>query len=58
MLILRLNKAGAPQDWLDIYQAARYYAQNKVLFELGNQHRTLLGGWNREGQQSEHGHHN
>ena len=33
MLILRLNKAGAPQDWLDIYQAARYYAQNKVLFE-------------------------
>ncbi|HCV16745.1 HNH endonuclease [Alteromonas oceani] len=53
MLILRLNKAGAPQDWLDIYQAARYYAQNKVLFELGNQHRTLLGGWNREGQQSQ-----
>ena len=52
MLILRLNKAGAPQDWLNIYQAARYYAQGKVLFELGSQQYTLLGGRNRYGVQS------
>ncbi|NVK54469.1 MAG: HNH endonuclease, partial [Alteromonadaceae bacterium] len=32
---------------------ARYYAQEKVLFELGHQSRTLLGGWNSQGQRSQ-----
>jgi 5-methylcytosine-specific restriction endonuclease McrA len=53
MLILRLNKAGMPKDWLNVHQAARYYAQNKVLFELGEEHYCLKGGWNRYGLQSQ-----
>lgn len=52
MLILRLSKSGMPQQWLDIEHAARLYAQNKVLFELGQQYRHLLGGMNRIGRQS------
>ncbi len=53
MLILRLNKAGMPRDWLSVNQAARYYSQNKVLFELGAQRYCLKGGWNRHGLQSQ-----
>lgn len=52
MLVLRLNKAGMPQEWLNIEQAARLYCQEKVLFELGRSHRVLHGGWNRAGEQS------
>lgn len=52
MLILRLNKAGAPQEWLNVNQAVRCYAQNKVLFELGTAQQTLYGGWNAKGLQS------
>ncbi|QPG04372.1 HNH endonuclease [Salinimonas marina] len=52
MLILRLDKAGQPQDWVNPEQAARLYCQQKVLFELGQHHRVLHGGWNRLGQQS------
>ncbi|RDV26104.1 HNH endonuclease [Alteromonas aestuariivivens] len=52
MLVLRLNKAGMPQEWIDREQAARLYSQNKVLFELGEDHYTMYGGWNRLGQQS------
>jgi len=52
MLILRLNKAGMPQEWMNPEQAARLYCQDKVLFELGEGHRVLHGGWNRLGEQS------
>ncbi|WP_420932938.1 HNH endonuclease [Alteromonas sp. A081] len=53
MLVLRLNKAGMPQEWIDIEQAAKLYCQNKVLFELGTDAITLKGGWNNAGIQSE-----
>ena len=52
MLILRLNKAGMPQGWLTKEHAAKYYAQDKVLFELGENAYTLYGGWNHLGEQS------
>ena len=52
MLILRLNKAGMPQDWIHPEQAARLYCQDKVLFELGHDSRLLRGGHNRLGIQS------
>lgn len=42
-----------PLDWLNVYEAARYYAQDKVLFELGANYHTLKGGWNRWGEQSQ-----
>lgn len=52
MLILRLNKAGMPQEWLNVEHAARLYAQGKVLFELGTEACTLRGGRNYLGVQS------
>ena len=53
MLVLRLNKAGMPQEWIDVEQAAKLYSQDKVLFELGSDAITLKGGWNHEGLQSQ-----
>ncbi len=52
MLVLRLNKAGMPQEWVQPEEAARLYCQNKVLFELGETACTLHGGWNNAGLQS------
>lgn len=52
MLVLRLNKAGMPQEWVQPEEAARLYCQNKVLFELGDSAHTLHGGWNSSGLQS------
>lgn len=52
MLVLRLNKAGMPQEWIHPEQAARLYCQNKILFELGEDSRILHGGINRQGVQS------
>ena len=52
MLILRLNKAGMPQEWINIEHAARLYTQDKVLFELGSDSVTLHGGWNTLGIRS------
>ncbi len=44
MLVLRLNKAGMPQEWIDVEQAAKLYSQDKVLFELGSDAITLKSG--------------
>lgn len=52
MLVLRLNKAGMPQEWIHPEDAAKLYCQNKVLFELGEADCVLHGGWNRLGEQS------
>ncbi|MFT4994255.1 MAG: 5-methylcytosine-specific restriction endonuclease McrA [Paraglaciecola sp.] len=52
MFILRLNKSGMPQAWLTPEEAAKYYCQNRVLFELGVAKKVLHGGWNKHGQQS------
>ena len=53
MLVLRLNKAGMPQEWVLPEEAARLYCQDKVLFELGATACTLHGGWNNAGIRSE-----
>lgn len=53
MLVLRLNKAGMPQEWLHPEDAAKLYCQDKVLYELGASACTLHGGWNSEGKQSQ-----
>jgi len=53
MLILRLNKAGMPQGWLTKEEAARFYCQDKILFELGENAYTMRGGKNRMGQVSQ-----
>jgi len=52
MFILRLNKSGMPQAWISPEEAAKYYCQNRVLFELGEAKQVLHGGWNKYGQQS------
>jgi len=53
MLVLRLNKAGMPQEWIHVEQAAKLYCQEKVLFELGSDAITLKGGWDHDGNQSQ-----
>lgn len=52
MLVLRLNKSGLPQSWISVEEAAKYYTQHRVLFELGQSKTVLHGGRNRHGQQS------
>lgn len=52
MLILRLNKAGVPQEWVNAQTAAKLYCQKKILFELGQDSMLLRGGYNRLGLQS------
>jgi hypothetical protein len=52
MLVLRLNKSGLPQAWITLEEAAKYYTQDRVLFELGDSKRVLHGGWNKHGLQS------
>ena len=52
MQILRLNKAGMPEAWISREEAAKYYCQERVLFELGDVCETLHGGWNSLGEQS------
>lgn len=52
MLVLRLNKAGMPQEWILPEEAAKLYCQQKVLFELGEESFTMRGGWNHQGLQS------
>ena len=53
MLVLRLNKSGLPQAWISLQEAAKYYTQDRVLFELGECKRILHGGWNKWGLQSQ-----
>ena len=53
MLVLRLNKAGMPQEWIHVEQATKLYCQEKVLFELGSDAVTLKGGWDHDGYQSQ-----
>ena len=52
MLVLRLNKSGMPQAWITPEDAAKYYAQDRVLFELGEIKKVMHGGWNNRGKQS------
>jgi len=51
-LVLVVDKGGMPKDWVNFEMAACYYAKNKVLWELGEKMKTMLGGHNEHGQQS------
>lgn len=52
MFILRLNKSGMPQAWITPEDAAKHYAQDRVLYELGASKKVMLGGWNKKEVQS------
>lgn len=52
--ILRLNASGMPLEWLSWQEAVVLYARDVVVWSIGDQVRTVLGGWNRHtGAQSE-----
>ena len=51
-LVLVVDKGGMPKDWCNFEMAACYYAKNKVLWELGEKMKTMLGGHNERGEQS------
>lgn len=50
--ILQLSKSGQPLTWLNRQEAAILYAKEKVLWELGDESITMLGGINNLGMQS------
>lgn len=53
MFVLRLNKSGMPQAWITPEEATKYYAQDRVLFELGDTTKIMRGGHNNQGVQSQ-----
>ncbi len=46
-LVLRLNKAGNPVEWIDVEHAACLYAKDQVLWSIGEPQICLHGGINR-----------
>jgi 5-methylcytosine-specific restriction endonuclease McrA len=46
-MILQLNQLGQPIKWISWQDAAVYHAKEMVLWELGKNERTILGGENR-----------
>jgi len=50
--ILKLNKAGAPQDWIDCEQAAVMSAKGQVLWSMGARASVLRGGYRVDGVRS------
>ena len=50
--ILKLNKAGTPQAWIDIETAATVKAKGQVLWEMGSLAKTLRGGYQKTGERS------
>lgn len=53
MYVLRLNQSSLPQGWITVEEACKQYYLGNVLFELGEFKRTLFGGWNHRGDQSQ-----
>ncbi len=51
-LVLVVDKGGMPKDWINFEMAACYYAKKKVIWELGEKMKTMLGGHNEHGEQS------
>lgn len=52
-LILRLNTAGQPIEWLEWQEAVCLYARELVVWSLGDVVRKVVGGWSRAtGQRS------
>ncbi|MEX2963486.1 HNH endonuclease [Microbulbifer sp. TYP-18] len=51
--VLYLDAAGMPQSWMRLEEAARLYAKDQVLWELGTFTTVLRGGTRRCGTRSE-----
>ena len=47
--ILKLNKAGSPQAWIDLEQAAVITAKGLVLWTMGGMTNVLRGGYQKDG---------
>ena len=45
--ILKVDLSGVPTEWISVEDAIGYYANDKVVFELGNPVVTYRGGHNR-----------
>jgi hypothetical protein len=52
MQILVLDVAGQPAAWISPNDAAAYYANEKIAWDIGDETVTLRGGHNRHGLQS------
>ncbi|MCV2886462.1 HNH endonuclease [Aestuariibacter sp. AA17] len=52
MYILKLNQSAQPVEWISVEEACRQYCLGNVMFELGQSKKLLLGGTNKEGEQS------
>lgn len=50
--VLALNAAFRPTDWLTVEEAAKYYAEDQVVSELGETAFVLNGGTGRNGARS------
>lgn len=50
--ILKLNKAGSPQAWIDLESAAAAKSKGQILWEMGSLAATLHGGIQNSGKQS------
>ena len=50
--VLVVDKSGTPKGWRSYDDAALYYANDKVLWEIGAKIKTFLGGHNKQGEQS------
>lgn len=50
--ILKLNKAGSPQAWIDLESAVTAKSKGQVLWEMGSLAATLRGGMQNNGEQS------
>ena len=50
--ILKLNKAGAPQAWIDFEQAAVIQSKGLVLWTMGDMASVLRGGYQSNGTRS------
>lgn len=50
--ILKLNKAGSPQAWINVESAATAKSKGQILWEMGSVAATLRGGIQNNGEQS------
>ncbi len=50
--LLRLNSSGIPTAWISREDAAVLYTKNLVAWEFGQNNQVMLGGTQRNGQQS------
>lgn len=51
--ILKLNKAGSPQAWIDYEEAAIAKSKGQVLWEMGSLAKSMRGGIQNNGEQSQ-----